>query len=318
VTDEKRTQRNLEDFFENGTLALHWVDADGIIINVNKAELAMLGYDREEYVGHHIAEFHADRATIDDILRRLSAGEVLRNYRSTLKHKNGSLKEVLIDSSVLRENGKFIHTRCFTRDITESMALQESADESRKQLETIVTQITDGITIQDKTGKLIFANESAATLIGFPTTADLLNASNADIIGRFDLLDQQGHTIPLQDLPHRRVLQGEEVSPTVMRFRVKATGEERWSVLHVTPLLNPEGEIRGILNVFHDITEQKRNEERAQFIAKATTELAGSLDYKTTLQRVAWLLVPKLADWCTITLQRPDGSLVHYPISTVG
>src|SRR5437868_6509749 len=59
---------DLEDFFENGDFALHIVGSDGTILRANRAELELLGYSAEEYVGHHIAEFHADAAVIDDML----------------------------------------------------------------------------------------------------------------------------------------------------------------------------------------------------------------------------------------------------------
>lgn len=115
----KRNEAQLTDFFENSAVALHWVGPDGTVLRVNQAELDMLGYTREEYEGHQIAEFHADHAVIDDILCRLQAGEVLENYEARLICKDGSLKHVHISSSVYREGGEFIHTRCFTRDITE-------------------------------------------------------------------------------------------------------------------------------------------------------------------------------------------------------
>ncbi|MGZ5379786.1 MAG: hypothetical protein ACXWD8_17860, partial [Mycobacterium sp.] len=66
-----------------------------------------------------ISDFHAEPEVIADILLRLTNNETLRNYPARLKCKDGSIKDVVINSNVLRENGKFIHTRCFTRDVTE-------------------------------------------------------------------------------------------------------------------------------------------------------------------------------------------------------
>ena len=63
------------DFFENGAVALHFVNADGIILHANKAELDLLGYPAAEYVGRHIGDFYPDRDVIDDILGRLARGE---------------------------------------------------------------------------------------------------------------------------------------------------------------------------------------------------------------------------------------------------
>jgi PAS domain S-box-containing protein len=131
-----RTESQLTDFFENATVGLHWVGPDGRVLRVNQAELDMLGYTREEYEGHHIAEFHVDQDVIEKILRRLDDGEVLREQDARMRCKDGSIKLVRINSSVYREEGKFIHTRCFTRDITER---KRTAD--RLALQYAVTRI---------------------------------------------------------------------------------------------------------------------------------------------------------------------------------
>jgi PAS domain S-box-containing protein len=122
----RRSEKELADFFHNATMGLHWVGPDGTVVRVNNAELDLLGYTADEYVGHHIAEFHVDRHVIDDILQRLAAGEKLYNYPARMRCKDGSLKHVLIDSSVLWEDSKFVHTRCFTRDVSEQRAAEES------------------------------------------------------------------------------------------------------------------------------------------------------------------------------------------------
>jgi PAS domain S-box-containing protein len=115
----RRSQSELTDFFDNASVGLHWVSADGTILRANQAELDLLGYTREEYVGRNIVDFHYDREAIEDILERLRRGDVVRDYEARLRCKDGSSKTVRIDSSAYFENGKFVHSRCFTRDITE-------------------------------------------------------------------------------------------------------------------------------------------------------------------------------------------------------
>ena len=41
----------LDEFFENAAVPMHLVDADGIIIGANRAELDLLGYSVDEYIG---------------------------------------------------------------------------------------------------------------------------------------------------------------------------------------------------------------------------------------------------------------------------
>src|SRR3954466_645510 len=98
-----RNERELTDFFENAAVGLHWVGPDGVILRANRAELEMLGYPREEYIGRHIAEFHADAANIQDILNCLAQGETLHNREARLRCKDGSVKDVLVSSNVLWE-----------------------------------------------------------------------------------------------------------------------------------------------------------------------------------------------------------------------
>jgi PAS domain S-box-containing protein len=143
VTERKRAQEalrrseaELSDFFETAPIGLHWVGPDGYIIRVNQAGLDLLGYSREEFVGCHISEFHIDEATSKDILTRLKKGEVLCDYDARLRAKDGSIRQVRINSSVYREDGKFVHTRCFTRDITDS-----KRTEQRLALQYAITRI---------------------------------------------------------------------------------------------------------------------------------------------------------------------------------
>lgn len=125
----RQSEQDLTDFFDNAAVGLHWVGPDGTILRANQAELDLTGYTREEYIGRHIADFHADTEVIEDILRRLMANETLSNYEARLRHKDGSIRHVLISSNVRRENGKFIHTRCFTRDITERRLAEKELEE---------------------------------------------------------------------------------------------------------------------------------------------------------------------------------------------
>ena len=108
----RRSEAVLRDFVETSTISLHWVGADGTILWANQAELDLLGYTREEYIGRNIAEFHADALVIEEILACLSRGETLRDHPARLRHRDGSIRHVLINSSVLFEDGEFIHTRC--------------------------------------------------------------------------------------------------------------------------------------------------------------------------------------------------------------
>lgn len=143
----RRRTQELTAFVETAAVALHWVGPDGRILWANAAEMQMLGYSADEYIGRHIAEFHADQPVIDNILIRLTEGEKLCDHEARLKCKDGSIMHVLIDSSVLWEDGKFLHTQCFTRDITDrkraAEKLEQAVNERTASLREAIAQMEE-------------------------------------------------------------------------------------------------------------------------------------------------------------------------------
>src|SRR5690242_5656686 len=105
------------------------------------------------------------------------------------------------------------------------------AQVSLAKLETVMNAVDDGITVQDSTGKLIYANEPAARLVGFPSASALLGASMAEVMNRFEILTSDGNPFPAGSLPGRRVLQGLPAPEQLLRFRVRGSGAERWSLV---------------------------------------------------------------------------------------
>lgn len=161
------SERDLADFFENGPVGLHWVGPDGTILRANRAELELLGYRPEEYVGHHIAEFHADPQVIEDILARLANGETLNSYEARLRCKDGSIRHVLISSNVCWQNGQFHHTRCFTRDITERKGADEALRVASGRATDILESITDAFAALDADWRITYVNRETARLTGY-------------------------------------------------------------------------------------------------------------------------------------------------------
>lgn len=93
-----------------------------------------------------------------------------------------------------------------------------------------------------------------------------------------------------------------------VEFRVRhPSGEYRYCIARGKSQLNARGESYRISGVLIDITERKRNEVRSRFLAEASQLLSSSLDYRTTLENLASLAVPRLADWCAIDIVEPEG-----------
>jgi PAS domain S-box-containing protein len=74
---------------------------------------------------------------------------------------------VLINSNVMWEEDRFVHTRCFTRDITERKQAEEELHESRRQLETVFNNATVSLFIMDERQHCTYMNPAAEKLTGY-------------------------------------------------------------------------------------------------------------------------------------------------------
>jgi PAS domain S-box-containing protein len=151
-------------------------------------------------------------------------------------------------------------------EIAEREWAQAELRSSRDELRVILEGVADGVTAQDPTGRIIYANEAAARMIGYSSGQALVKAPLGEVMERFEVLDEEGSPFPLEKLPGRRALGGEEGTDEVLCFRVLATGEERWSIVRATPVLDDRGKVRMAVNIFRDITERRRTEETLQEI----------------------------------------------------
>ena len=155
------------------------------------------------------------------------------------------------------------------KEIAERRWAQEELRASRDQLEAVLRGAAEGITAQDPTGKVIYANEAAARLTGFSSVQEVLNSSPADLIARYEILDEEGNPFPLDRLPGRRALAGEEGVEEVICFRILTTGEERWTIVKAMPIFGKRGTPLMAVNILRDITENRRAEESLRRVTEA-------------------------------------------------
>ena len=62
--------------------------------------------------------------------------------------------------------------------------------------------VGDGITVMDRAGHVIYANDRASAMLGIPA-ADLLSRTSEEVLATFELLDEAGRSLPLERLPSR-------------------------------------------------------------------------------------------------------------------
>lgn len=242
-------EEDLADFVENGAVPLHWVAADGTISWANRAELELLGYTKEEYIGHHVAEFHVDREVIDDILRLLAAGETIHDYEARLRHKNGSICHVVITSSVRWNQERFLHTRCFTRDVTDRKRIETELRSAVAQFQLITESMPAAVARCGRDLRYVWVSPGYALWLG--RLADqIVGHRISDAIGERGFDDIRPYI--------ERVLSGERVEYTT-QVRFIGPGE-RWIHAVYAPTCSAEGAVDGWVAVVSDITERRAME----------------------------------------------------------
>ena len=267
----RRQADQLAAFVDTAAIGMHRVGPDGTILWANDAELKTLGYARDEYVGHHISEFHADRAVLADILARLRRGEKLFEYPAEMKCRDGSLKSVLIDSSVLWGEGRFLHTQCFMRDITE----RKSAEESRGLLAAIVEASDDAVVSKTVEGIITSWNAGAERIFGY--RAEEAVGRPIELIVPSDRLEEEHGILA-------RIRRGERIDHFETVRRTK-DGRLLDISLTISPVKDGSGRIIGASKIARDITERKRAEaereestrRKDEFIAILAHELRNPL-----------------------------------------
>jgi PAS domain S-box-containing protein len=259
-------EADLADFLDNAAVGIHRVGPDGTILWANKAELAMLGYSWEEYVGRHIAEFHIDQPVIDHILGKLLNGDTLYDQSARLRCRDGSIRHVTIHSNGRFDHGQLSYTRCFTRDATE----RHERDQALKQRDQMILQ----------------SPVATALLTGPGFRHQLVNKRYRELTG-----DKELKGLAFEEaFPHHRdgefhrllrqvYSSGTPFSAEELRLQelVPAPGE-RYFRLSLEPLCDVHGMTESVIVVAVDVTEhvtsrkklEQARDEREALLAKVT------------------------------------------------
>ncbi|MCK1344522.1 PAS domain S-box protein [Bradyrhizobium sp. CW11] len=309
-----RKTQDLEDFFDNGAVGLHIVSGEGIILRANKAELNLLGYTPEEYIGRHVAEFHVDAPVIGDILQRLSCGEPLDRYPARLRARDGSVKHALITSNSRFVDGKFVNTRCFTADVSEVHAAEEAHRASETRLAATYEAVSVGISETDENGRFLRVNESLCRIIARPRD-ELLRMTMFD----YTHPDDQTEDAEL----YARQVRGDIENYTVRKRALRPDGSVRHLAIFSSSVRDSEGRFRYGVRVAQDVTATKQLEDRlregeqrmrdlleALPAAIYTTDAEGRINfYNRAAVEMAGRTPQPGDEWCvTWKLYWPDGS----------
>jgi PAS domain S-box-containing protein len=251
---------------------------DGIITSWNVAAEKMFGYNAQEAIGQHITLIIPEKLHHEEevIIQKLRKGERIEHFDTIRQRKDGTTLAVSLSISPVKDKqGKIIGAAKIARDISERKQLEDELRRSKQQLVVIFENIADGIIVYNPDNQIIYANETAAHMNGFSSVQAMLDMPPYTIATQFELFDEHEAPFPLSQLPHRRVLAGEQKAEAIIGYRKSSTTYAmQWSISKARPVFDAQGKLLLVITILHDMTERMLAERRKdEFISMASHEL---------------------------------------------
>jgi PAS domain S-box-containing protein len=212
---------------------------------------------------------------------------------------------------ILSEDGSVSSVVTLFYDVTETRRREEALALAQEWFQIALKSIGDAVITTDEHGHVNMANRVAEVLLG-KAAIELHHRPVRDV---FQVVDETCHDA-IPD-PVEQVLRSgvafQVTNPAQLR---RADGKDIPVDSSAAPIRDRDGNLRGVILVFRDVSAQRTRERQQAFLSRVTEELNSSFDYRATLQAVAHTCVPLLGDWCVIDLQ--EGTNLDRVVSAYG
>ncbi len=184
--------------------------------------------------------------------------------------------------------------------------LFEAAESERQRLVALMDQLPVGVAIAEApSGHIVAVNPKATEIWRAPPAG----AEPITDVTPYVAFHPDGRRFDTGDWPIARSLATGEIVESEEIEVEFADGARGWVNISSRPVLDAAGHVLGAVTTLVDVTEPRRRETEARFLAEATDLLTESLDPEEALQRLARLVVPRLADWCAVDIR--EGSRIR-------
>ncbi|HET7754706.1 MAG TPA: ATP-binding protein [Anaeromyxobacteraceae bacterium] len=179
--------------------------------------------------------------------------------------------------------------------------LEQRVRENLELLRAITGNLAEGVLAVDVEGRLTFMNPAAERMLGW-TEAELRGEKLHEVVHA----GHGGTPVPEEQCKLLRVIRsGGTVQGQDETFSRR---DGSWFPISFTSGAIKEGEgSTGAVLAFQDFTEHERAERGERFLALASQQLAVSLEWEETVERVTQLALPILGDWCAVVQVGRDG-----------
>jgi PAS domain S-box-containing protein len=256
VADEalRKSEEKYRDLYDNAPDMYHTLDKNGIIIDCNKTEARMLGYEKDEIIGRPITHFFSEESQelFQNDFPRLNKEKRLLNLEREYIRKDGSTFPAMLNVfSEYDKDGNFLKSKTISRDITIIKFAERALIDSERKYRDLVHNALVGIFQTTIGGDILYVNEALSTILEFESPEAMMTSN---VLTNY------------KDPGRRKVLIANLMKQhSVNNFEFEAltkTGKTK------TVLLSASLSNDIISGMMMDITEFKKAEEKIAFLAQ--------------------------------------------------
>ncbi|HXA30871.1 MAG TPA: PAS domain S-box protein [Acidimicrobiales bacterium] len=287
VTERKRIEREAQEvrsryatIMESLVDGIMMVDADGVIVAVNNALVELFNASKTWILGRKLEEvLHLGREAgwypVDSdlqevpfeeypVLQSLATGERCFGFVHGIHRPDGPMVWLRVNSQGIGgEDGQpRIGAVASFSDITEARNAGRALREEQQFLQVLLDNLEEGIVACDENGLVTLVNPAAQQMFGFTAETDPTGSQPTGVW----LRGRDGSPMSPEKNPLLRALAGERLRESELVL-VATSGSRKLITVNAQALFDDARHKLGAVAAIHDVTEQKRNEERLADLA---------------------------------------------------
>jgi PAS domain S-box-containing protein len=287
---------------------LAWIkDLEGRYVYANDAAEKAFRTKRSALYGKTDQEVFPPEvaAQFRDNDRQALASETGIQTIETLEHEDGLVHHSIVSKFPIAgsdDRPAFVGGVAF--DITDLIRAEESIRESEERFRGLAEAMPQMVYVLTPAGEVEYVNQR---------WRDFTGLSHADDAGMRQVVHPDDY--PLMTERWRDAAARGAPYEAEIRIQRAADRVYRWFLTRALPIRSAGGVVIKWFGTCTDIDGQKRAEQGQHILAEAGRLLTSSLDYQTTLANVCKLVVPIMADWCSLDLVGDDGHVQHLEVA---
>ncbi|HVG34187.1 MAG TPA: PAS domain S-box protein [Pyrinomonadaceae bacterium] len=312
----RASEERYRSLLENANDIIYSHDLEGKYLSINRAGENVTGWTRAEILGglniaQVVAPDHLERAKQMTVQKLKDPTPTV--YEIDILTRDGRRLTLEVSTRISFQDGRPVAVEGVARDVTErkrvereKALLAEQLENQRKHMQAMVASVP-GV-VWEAWGKpdvadqrIDFVSDYVETLLGY-SVEEWLSTPNFWLT-----------IVHPEDRESASRAAAETFRSGVRgtnRFRwIAKDGRVVWVEAQSVAIKDEAGQAIGMRGVTMDVSERMQKEANERFLAEASTTLASSLDYETTLKTVARLSVPFFADWCAVDVADEDGTV---------